>query len=265
MPDLSDQVALVTGCAGGIGTAVCHALIEAGALVYGGDISSPKAADLSDLKAPENFTYVPLDVTSERDWEAVTQTISGRHGKLDALVQNAGVVTPKPVTDMTRADFQRMYAVNVEGLFIGTKMTLGLLREAGRARPHGSSLITLSSVAAKMAAPLHVGYCTTKGAALMFAKSCAVEFAAYEYNIRSNAILPGGVDTPMMDYIFSRYTSYGLAHSTEQSRAVTVAAHPLGRMATAQDIARAVRYLASDEASFMTGSELVVDGGFTSV
>jgi NAD(P)-dependent dehydrogenase (short-subunit alcohol dehydrogenase family) len=257
--DLRGRVALVTGCAGKIGTAICHALAEAEATVIGADISDepPEWCDLI------RSAYRRLDVGSEADWRETIANIDRRHDGLDILVNNAGLVLVKKLDDITLDDWHRLTRVNVDGVFLGTRTAAPLLRKAGARRPFGASVVNMSSVAGIGGGALFSAYCMTKGAVRLFSKACAMEFAATKSAIRVNSVHPGGVQTAMMDHILQRYVEAGLSASIEQGLSATVAAHPLGRLAEAMDIAKAVRFLASDEAGFMTGTELIVDGGFT--
>ena len=245
--DLSNRVALVTGAAGGIGSATVDALREAGATVIATDLYGPGDDG--------------LDVTREADWDRVAARIDDEHGALDILVHNAGLVLVKPLADTAPDEWRRLFAVNVDGPYLGTRALLPLLRAGARRRAAGASVILLSSVAGIGGGARMSGYCATKGAVRLFAKACAMEFAADR--IRVNSVHPGGVDTPMIEEIVQAYAAQGIAADAGTARDRLTAAHPLGRLVTAGEIARAIRFLASDDASYMTGSELVVDGGFT--
>ena len=256
--DLSGRVALVTGCAGGIGSAICRALAQAGAQVIGADLAPepPQALKVG-------VAYRSLDVTSEAAWRAGLSAIEAEHDRLDILVNNAGLVLAKTLEETTLEDWRRVTQVNVEGAFLGCKLAAPLLRKAGSRTPFGAAVVNVSSVAGLGGGALYTAYCASKGAVRLFTKACAMEFAAFKANIRVNSVHPGGVETQMMDHILQRHVEAGLSPSVETARTATVAAHPLGRMAQPEDIAKAVRFLASDEAGYMTGAELVVDGGFT--
>lgn len=262
MADLNNLNAIVTGCTGGLGTAIVQALAEAGAVVIGTDIAPDDTASAWREKMGENVSYEHLDVTSEGDWAALMTKIEADHGRLDILVHNAGVVVVKPLEQTTAADLRLMNSVNSEALLIGTAAALPLLRKSGERREFGASVVTISSTAGFIGAPLHIGYCTSKGAARLFSKACAIEFSARGFNIRCNSVHPGGIETPMVDHIMQRIVDNGMAESVEQARAATSAAVPLGRLAKPWDIAKAVRFLASDESGYMHGSEMLVDGGY---
>lgn len=262
MADLKNLNAVVTGCTGGLGTAIVEALAEAGAVVTGTDIADGEASRAWLDKIGGEVRYERLDVTSETDWAALMTKIKAEFGRLDILVHNAGVVVVKPLEETTVADLRLMNSVNSEALLIGTAAALPLLKKGGEKREFGASVVTISSTAGFIGAPLHIGYCTSKGAARLFSKACAVEFSARGFNIRCNSVHPGGIETPMIDHIMQRIVDNGMAESVEQARAATSAAVPLGRLAKPRDIAKAVRFLASDEAGYMHGSEMLVDGGY---
>ena len=245
--DLTGRVALVTGAAGGIGVATVAALREAGATVIA-----------TDLAGGGDDRH---DVASEADWARIAARIERDHGHLDILVHNAGLVLVKPLADTTPDDWRRLFAVNVDGPYLGTRALLPLLKVGAKRQAAGASVVILSSVAGLGGGARMSGYCATKGAVRLFAKACAMEFASDR--IRVNSVHPGGVDTPMIGEIVDAYAAQGLTPDAGTARDRLAAAHPLGRLVTADEVARAIRFLASDEASYMTGSELVVDGGFT--
>ncbi len=256
MADLEGRVALVTGCTGGIGSEICRQLAGAGAIVVGADLP-PTPSSWSGAG------YLQLDVTDETSWQDAIAAVDRDHGKLDILVHVAGIVVVEKMETTTLAQWRKQMAVNVDGVFLGTKAATALLRRSGDALPHGASVVVISSVAGKIGSPLHVGYCTSKGAATLFVKACAMEFSALGYKVRVNSVHPSGVKTGMVDHILQRIVDNGFAESVEEAAAGLAPAHPIGRMADPVDIAKTVRFLASDEAGYMHGSELIVDGGFT--
>ncbi len=274
--DLSGRVALVTGAAGGIGGATVAALEDAGATVIAIDLVAhphPSGAgappslsqrEREQLAAGERKgegDLVPLDVTSEAAWTRVAARIEREHGALDILIHNAGLVLVKPLAATTPEDWRRLFAVNVDGPYLGTRALLPLLKAGAKRQSSGAAVVLLSSVAGIGGGARMSGYCATKGAVRLFAKACAMEFAPDR--IRVNSVHPGGVDTPMIGEIVDAYAAQGLSPDAATARDRLAAAHPLGRLVTPDEVARAIRFLASDEAAFMTGSELVVDGGFT--
>lgn len=257
---LDGRIALVTGCTGGIGSEISRALSAAGATVVGADMPDDASAWAASLTGPAD--YHKLDVTVEADWQRVIGAVEKKHQALDILVHNAGIVVVARMEDLSLADWQRMMAVNVDGPFLGTRVAAQLMRRTGEQRPFGTSIINISSVAGLIGSPLHTGYCASKGALRLFTKAAAMEFSALGYKIRVNSIHPSGVRTKMVDHIMERFVEHGFAKSVEDAFAATMVAHPMGRMAEPVDIAKAVRFLASDESGYMHGSELIVDGGY---
>lgn len=257
---LARRVALVTGCTGGIGAEISRALAEAGATVVGADIPA-EAIDWQNGIAGSR--YHQLDVTSEADWQRVIAAVERDFGALDVLVHVAGIVVVEKMEKTSLEDWRRQMAVNVDGPFLGTKAAADLMRRTGAERPFGSSVVIISSVAGINGAPLHTGYCASKGAVRLFGKAAALEFSALGYKIRVNTVHPSGVRTGMVDHIMRRFVENGFAKSVEEATANTLLAHPMGRMADPIDIAKAVRFLASDESGYMHGSELIVDGGYS--
>lgn len=257
---LDGRVALVTGCTGGIGSEISRVLAEVGATVIGADLA-PEAADWT--AGLPGSVYHPLDVTEEADWQRVIAAIERDQGRLDILVHVAGIVVVEKMENTSIEQWRKQMAVNADGPFLGTKAAVHLLRRTGEGLPHGASVIVISSVAGFIGSVLHVGYCTSKGAARLFSKAAAIEFSALGYKIRVNSVHPSGVKTGMVDHILQRFVDNGFANSVEEMAQNLAPAHPIGRMADPIDIARTVRFLASDESGYMHGSELVVDGGFT--
>ena len=191
--------------------------------------------------------YIHLDVTSEQDWAAAVETAVNRYGKLDILVNNAGITIRKSIEETTEEDWDRIMAVNAKGVFLGTKQAIPAMRRAG-----GGSIVNISSTAG-LVGSLTTGasYASTKGAVRLFTKATAIQHA--KDGIRCNSVHPGLLDTPMTEDMLA-----DAAHREERTQRI-----PLGRVGTAEDVAYGVLYLASDEASFVTGSELVIDGGTT--
>ncbi len=257
---LDGRVGLVTGCTGGIGLVVSQALAEAGAKVVGADMAEDGSSWSGGI--PDS-RYLQLNVTDESMWQEAIATIEQEHGALDILVHVAGIVVVEKLETTTLEDWRRQMAVNVDGPFLGTKAAVKLMARTGASRPFGASIVIISSVAGIIGSPLHTGYCASKGAVRLFGKACAMEFSALGYKIRVNTVHPSGVKTTMVDHILQRFVDNGFAESVEAAAAGLGPAHPIGRMADPIDIAKAVRFLASDESGYMHGSELVVDGGYT--
>ncbi|MEN3950479.1 SDR family oxidoreductase [Iodidimonas sp. SYSU 1G8] len=258
MISLEGTVALVTGAAGGIGRATCAALIEAGAVVIATGTNGTAAA-----RKPPGTEWLDLDVTDEAAWAAAAADIEHRHGRLDILVNNAGVSIVERFEDVTYASWRRTMAINTDGVFLGIRAMLPLLRAAGPRREGGASVISVSSVAGIVGAEFNAAYCASKGAVRLLTKSLALEFSAFGYPVRVNSIHPGGVDTDMVESIFQSYADVGAAETAKIAYDAAVRSHPRGRMAKPEEIAAGIRFMASDEASNMHGSEMILDGGFT--
>lgn len=254
--DLGGTVALVSGATGGIGRATCLALNEAGATVIATDLAA--SADIAGAKE-----YHPLDVTDQGAWQSVIAGIAAQHGRLDMLVNNAGISVTNSIADTSLAEFRKCMSINVEGVFLGTQAAQALLAKSGAERKGGASIVNLSSVGGLRGAAYMSVYCASKGAVKLFTKSAAVEFAMLHLPIRVNSVHPGGIDTGMMDTIYARYIDAGLFPDEATARATVSAGHAMGRMGAPEEIASGIVYLCSPAASFMTGSELVVDGGMT--
>jgi NAD(P)-dependent dehydrogenase (short-subunit alcohol dehydrogenase family) len=189
--------------------------------------------------------------------------VVARFGELDILVNNAGVFIPKGIEESTAADWDRLCGVNLTGVFLGTKAALPALRERGVASPQGSAIVNLSSIAGVVGSATAPLYSLTKGGVTTFTKSTALECARKGYRIRVNSVHPGIIDDEMgAQAIIARARLKG-ENDVAAARAQAGEAHPIGRLGTVTDVAKAVVFLASDDAGFMTGAGLVVDGGWT--
>jgi NAD(P)-dependent dehydrogenase (short-subunit alcohol dehydrogenase family) len=257
MQDLEGRVALVTGGAQGIGAATARALAAAGAKVVVSDVGDGTAA-----AEAVGGAYVKHDVTVEADWIAAVAFARETFGGLDILVNNAGIFWMKPTVETALEDFRRMQQVNVEGVFLGLKHAIPAIAERAQRWDGGGSIINLSSVAGLVGQAGGLAYNASKGAVRLMTKSAALECARGGLKIRVNSVHPGIIDTPMMAAAaaaISERTGEG-SNSTLERFAQS---HPLGRLGRDTDIANAIVFLASDKAAFMTGSEVVVDGGMT--
>lgn len=257
MGELTGRVALVTGGARGLGAASAKALAAKGAKVVVTDVR-----DGSETAAAIDSAYVKHDVTSEDEWVAAVQFAKEKFGGLDILVNNAGVFWVKPLVMETLEDFRRMQQINVEGVFLGLKHAIPAIAERAHQWDGGGAVVNLSSVAGIVGAPNIIAYNASKGAVRLMTKSAALEYAPMK--VRVNSVHPGIIDTPMMAEaakVIEATTGQG-ANATRDQFATR---HPLGRMGRDIDIANAVAFLASDAAAFVTGSELVVDGGMTAI
>lgn len=258
MIGLDNVVAVVTGAAGGIGRELVKALKAANATVIATDLAAEAQIEGADH-------YLKHDVTSEADWQAVAALVQDKYGRLDALVNNAGYSIVTKFEETPLADFHRVNAINVDSIIIGTQVMLPLLKEGGKARSGGASVVNFSSVGGLRGAAFNAAYCTSKAAVKMLSKCLGAEFAALGYNIRFNSVHPGGIDTGMLGSIMDRYVELGAVPSREVAVQGIVANHPIGRMGRPAEMGGGVVYLCSDAASFVTCAEFVMDGGFSQV
>ncbi len=249
---LEGKIALVTGGASrpGIGAAIAERLAEEKAIVVLSDVDLPGVEETAQLIRDQggNASAVHQDVTSQEDWDATVAGILADHGRLDVLVNNAGILDVAAITSSNAVPaLRRQYDVNVEGSFMGTQAAVAAMRETG-----GGSIINLSSVAGLVGFRGSASYAASKGAVKLFSKSVALEVAAD--NIRVDTVHPGIIRTNMQ--------SAG-AETNVDNYAAIEAAIPAGRLGEPRDIANCVLFLASDELGYVTGDEFVVDGGYT--
>ena len=241
------KVALVTGAAGGIGAAIAEIFAREGAKVVLADLEADACAQQAADLGGEACT---LDVTDEPAWRDTFASILAAHGRLDILVNNAGVLPAlAPLEETSLDEWRRVTTVNLDGVFLGIKHGITAMKAGGGA------IVNMASIFGLAGAPIIGAYGATKHAVVGLTKSAALECAHLGYAIRVNAVCPGYVDTPM-----TRSLSGSMGIDAELSQLAARA--PIGRLAQPREIAAAVLYLASDEAAFVTGTELVIDGGF---
>lgn len=266
MPNrLDGKVALISGGARGIGGATARMMAEAGASVVIGDVLAERGKETAkEIEASGGkAVFVPLDVTSEKDWTAAVGVARQRFGKLDILVNNAGLFLGRDFEEVTLDEWHKLVAVNLTGVWLGTKLCTAALKDAGATSKHGSAIVNLASVAGIVGSQLDPLYSMTKGGVTLFTKSTALSYGRKGYKIRVNSIHPGVIETDMGAQTFvARATQTG-TNDTEAARTVALRGHPIGRLGHPDDIAAGIVFLASDDAGFMTGSGLVVDGGLT--
>jgi NAD(P)-dependent dehydrogenase (short-subunit alcohol dehydrogenase family) len=252
------KVALVTGGASGIGAAIAELLAREGASVVVTDIDDLKGPELvaGIKKAGHDAVFLRHDVTSEVRWVEVVAEIEKRFGRLDILVSNAGIGISVPsIVDMSLQDWRRQTAINLDGVFLSVKHCLPAMRRTG-----AGSIIMMSSLAGLRGAPTLAGYCATKGGVRLFAKAIAMECASVGDGIRVNSVHPGIIDTPIWGKIPTEAAGSGTNAPIDPEERAKLAT-PLGRAGHAIEIASGVLYLASDASSYVTGTELVIDGG----
>jgi 3(or 17)beta-hydroxysteroid dehydrogenase len=265
MNRLDGKIALISGAARGIGAETARLMVEAGARVIIGDILDDRGRETVRQigGGASAAVFQHLDVTSEEDWSAAIGAAVTRWGGLDVLVNNAGMFLGKGIEEASLDEWHRLCAVNLTGVFIGTKLAVPSLRERGKTSQHGSGIVNLASVAGLVGSQLDPLYSMTKGGVTLFTKSTALEFARKGYRIRVNSIHPGVIQTDMGEQTFvSRARNLG-TNDVDAARQLALSTHPIGRLGTPSDIAKGIVFLASDDAGFMTGAGLVVDGGLT--
>ena len=254
---VSGKVAMVTGAASGIGRACAKTLADEGAEVVVTDIDSEgMEATVSNIEGAGGTAFaLAHDVTDENAWMAVLETVKDRYGGLNILVNNAGIGIGGPLLEMSLEDWRRQNAINLDGVFLGTKHSIPLIHESG-----GGSIIIMSSVAGLRGSPGLAGYGASKGGVRLFAKSAALECANTGLNVRVNSVHPGIIDTPIWTKISAQGLIPGGNAINPDVLASDTVAHRAGRP---QEIADGVLYLASDLAAYVNGSELVIYGGLT--
>jgi len=260
---LEGRIALVTGGLRGIGLASARRLIADGAAVVISDLDDPAAAAPILAELGPAASYVRADVTAEADWQAAHAHVTERHGRLHILVNNAGTDLTGAVESLAMADWRRIMAVNVDGVFLGTRTFTPLLAVSGAEVAGGASIINVSSIMGLVGMSEVSAYNASKGAVRMFTKGIAMEFAAKRMHIRANSLHPGFVETPLLHAGFERWAASGAAGSVEDLIDGMNAATPIGRLAQPDEIAGPIAFLAGPDSSYMTGAELVIDGGWT--
>ncbi len=252
MDRVKDKVAIITGGAGGLGRAEASLLAKEGAKVVISDIDE---ASIESVAAEINAQggkaiSVKHDVTSEAEWSKVMHRTLEQFGRLDVLVNNAGVILYKRIEDISLTEWRWLMSVNLDGVFLGTKFAIEAMK-----RTRGGSIINIASVAGLIGNPDASAYHASKGGVRSFSKAAAIECskAGYDYNIRVNSIYPGVINTRMADDLRRDEAKYKTALSW----------HAMGHFGQPEDVAYGVLYLASEESKFLTGSELVIDGGWT--
>jgi len=245
---LDNKVALISGGARGMGAVEAKMFVQEGAKVVIGDVldEDGKQTEIEINEAGGECVFVHLDVTDETAWQDAVAAAVDRFGKLDILVNNAGIARINNVEDTTSDEWDLVMDINAKGVFLGTKAAIPEIRKAG-----GGSIVNISSIAG-LTGGRTSSYAASKGAVRLLTKSSAIQYAGE--GIRCNSVHPGVIETPMTTPVML---------NTQEGRDLNASRHPLGRVGQPEDIAYGVLFLASDESSFMTGSELVIDGGLT--
>ena len=248
MGRLDGKSCLISGGAKGLGAAQARLFAREGARVAVGDILDSAGARLVDELAGSgaDSLFVRLDVTSEGDWEGAVDAVMEEFGALDVLVNNAGIYNRALVEETTLEEWEQVMSVNARGVFLGTRAAIPAMRRSG-----GGSIVNMSSVAGLVGSRTQTVYNASKGAVRLLTKSMAVQYATE--GIRANSVHPGVIETDMLDEVLRN----------EDERATRIASTPIPRFGTPKDVAHGVLFLASDESSYVTGAELVIDGGLT--
>ena len=249
MGRLEGKTALVTGAASGIGLQTSIRLAEEGARVMMTDINLEKVRQQAE-KLDANATFLKLDITEEEEWISVLDETVKRFDRLDILVNSAGMVLIADVEQITLEDWRKVHAVNLDGTFLGCKHGVRVMKEFG-----AGSIINLSSVSGMIGGFNLAAYNSSKGAVRMLTKSVALHCARAGYGIRCNSIHPTFIETPMLESMIRD------SPDPEKARQTLVRQVPLRRIGKPEDVANMIVYLASDESTFVTGTEMVIDGG----
>ncbi len=260
MNRLDGKVAIISGGARGIGGETARRMAEHGAKVIIGDVLEAEgAANVQAIRdAGGDATFAHLDVTKAAAWENAVAIAVKNYGGVDILLNNAGTYLTKSILETTQEEFAKLVAVNLEGVFLGTKICAPeMIRRAANA-PVGSAIVNISSVAGLVGSRNAPVYSMTKGGVRLFTKSTALEFA--KRRVRCNSVHPGLIDTPMGNLAMERA---GSSRGSNEMRELFAKSHPIGRIGEPRDIAAAVVFLSSDDAAFITGAEFSVDGGVT--
>jgi len=265
MNRLDGKVAMVSGAARGIGAETARKMAAAGATVVVGDVLAERVRETAReiTEAGGTALALGLDVTTEESWTAAVAAATKQFGRLDILVNNAGMFLGKDLMDATMEEWSRLVAINMTGVWLGTKACAPALAESGKSSRHGSAIVNLASVAGLVGSQLDPLYSMSKGGVTLFTKSAALSFARKGWKIRVNSIHPGVIDTDMGAQTFVSRARQAGSNDVEGARNVAARQHPIGRLGAAEDIALGIVFLASDDAGFMTGSGMVVDGGLT--
>lgn len=256
MGRVQGKCCLITGGATGLGEASARLLADEGAKVAVSDLDERRGeATVRSISATGGEAiYLRHDVTKEADWIAVIGVCQQRFGRIDVLVNNAGLGEGGPPEEETLESWRRIMGVNLDGVFLGTKHALICMQAQ---EPKGGSIINISSVLGIVGDPYAGAYNASKGGVRLYTKSVALYAGGKGLNVRVNSIHPGYVWTPMVEAIAAK------SGDTLKARKDLEALHPIGRIGEPRDVAYGVLYLASDESRFVTGAELVIDGGYT--
>ena len=255
MDRVKNKVAIVTGGASGLGKSSALLLAKEGAKVVVTDLDEDHGHEVVQVIKQQGgeAVFIKQDVSGEDEWKSVIQTTLDTYGKLHILANSAGIGVGGNVEEVTLDDWKKLMSINLDGTFLGTQYGIKAMRKTGE----GGSIINFSSIEGLVGDPNLPAYNASKGGVTLFTKSAALHCARQGYNIRVNSIHPAYIWTPMVENYLKAQGN------VEEGRKVLDSMHPIGHIGEPDDIGYGVVYLASDESKFMTGAELVIDGGYT--
>ena len=264
MNRIDGRVALVSGAGRGIGAATARKLAEAGGKLVLTDLEAPEATAAAIRDAGGEALALAHDVGDEAGWEATMAAAEEAFGALHIAVNNAGVYISGKIEDSTLEEWHRLSRVNQDGVFLGTKWAIRTIKKHVGPDTMSGAIVNLSSIAGLVGSPLTALYSMSKAGVHLFSKSAAMECGRFGYNIRVNTVHPGVIaTTAMATQVFDEFSARAGRNDNERIKERMTALHPLGRLGHEDDIASGILFLVSNDSSFMTGTELVVDGGYT--
>ena len=265
LQNLQGKNAIVTGGSKGIGRSVCLALANAGVNINVLDLSKDQGLNTVKeiIKLNVKAEFYEIDVAQESEWINFVTYLDTKNKSIDILVNNAGIWLGKEISNVSIEEYHKLISINLTGVFLGIKHLIPFLTKAGEKSNFGSSIINLSSVAGLVGSQLDPLYSMTKGGITTFTKSMAIYFGKKKYPIRINQVHPGIIETDMGSQVAEARIKQNPSMTLKDSYSAGILQTPLGRLGTAEEVAKTILFLSSDDSSFMTGSSLVVDGGLT--
>ena len=265
LQNLQGKNAIVTGGSKGIGRSVCLALANAGVNINVLDLNKDQGLNTVKeiIKLNVKAEFYEIDVAQESEWINFVTYLDTKNKSIDILVNNAGIWLGKEISNVSIEEYHKLISINLTGVFLGIKHLIPFLTKAGEKSNFGSSIINLSSVAGLVGSQLDPLYSMTKGGITTFTKSMAIYFGKKNYPIRINQVHPGIIETDMGSQVAEARMKQNPSMTLKDSYSAGILQTPLGRLGTAEEVAKTILFLSSDDSSFMTGSSLVVDGGLT--
>ena len=265
LQNLQGKNAIVTGGSKGIGRSVCLALANAGVNINVLDLNKDQGLNTVKeiIKLNVKAEFYEIDVAQESEWINFVTYLDTKNKSIDIFVNNAGIWLGKEISNVSIEEYHKLISINLTGVFLGIKHLIPFLTKAGEKSNFGSSIINLSSVAGLVGSQLDPLYSMTKGGITTFTKSMAIYFGKKKYPIRINQVHPGIIETDMGSQVAEARIKQNPSMTLKDSYSAGILQTPLGRLGTAEEVAKTILFLSSDDSSFMTGSSLVVDGGLT--